>query len=57
MTFVIEVPGPYMYLSAISFEALSSNGAPEIPGYDLFFLSLAIITISALIIKKKFKKE
>ena len=57
MWFEIEVIGPYMYLSAISYEVMPEDGTPPIPGYDLFFLSLVIITVSTLIVKKLRKKK
>ncbi|MFX0028003.1 MAG: hypothetical protein ACFE8B_02245 [Candidatus Hermodarchaeota archaeon] len=59
MTFQIQIAGPYMYISAVSYEELppDGDGTPPIPGYDLLILSLAIITVSALLIKKMYKKK
>jgi hypothetical protein len=59
MTFEIEVMDPHMIISAISYEPLPSDGdgIPPIPGYDLFFLTLAIITVSAMLVKKLRKKK
>ncbi|MFX1569984.1 MAG: hypothetical protein ACFFCV_16640 [Promethearchaeota archaeon] len=59
MTFEIEVTGPYMFLSAVSYEAIPEDGGgetPPIPGYDLFFLAIAMITVSAIVVKKIRKK-
>ncbi len=57
MTYEIEVMDPHVFISAISYEASSSDGTPEIPGYDLFFIYLMIIVISGIAIKKTRKRK
>ncbi|MFW9902160.1 MAG: hypothetical protein ACFFDY_12920, partial [Candidatus Thorarchaeota archaeon] len=56
-TITIQMPTfPFGLISAMAYLD-SEDLPPEIPGYDLFFLSLAIITVSAILVKKIHKKK
>ncbi len=58
-TIIIEME-PYMFnkciISAMAYISLEELGG-EIPGYDLFFMSLMIVLVSSLIVKKVRKKK
>ena len=54
--FEFPVDSPFAVISAISYESAEPEEPEEIPGYDLFLISLLITMISAIILKKKRKK-
>jgi len=52
ITFEYPIPSPYAIISAISYDL---GLPPEIPGYDFFLISLLIIIVSAVLIRKRRK--
>ncbi|MFX0136919.1 MAG: hypothetical protein ACFFDN_24995 [Candidatus Hodarchaeota archaeon] len=52
ITFEYPIPSPYAMISAISYDM---GLPPEIPGYDLYLISLLIIIVSAILIRRRRK--
>lgn len=56
--FEFPVGGPFAVISAISYDIVEPEPEEpeEIPGYDLFLISLLIVIVSGILLKKKRKK-
>ncbi len=59
VTFEFPTDSPFAVISAMSYNVRGDQGEgePEIPGFDLYLISLMIIVISAIVIKRKLKRK
>jgi len=59
ITFEFPMDSPWAVISAMSYQVREEpeDGQPEIPGFDLYFISLLIVVISAIVIKRKLKRK
>ena len=59
ITFEFPMDSPWAVISAMSYQVREEpeDGEPEIPGFDLYLISLMIIVISAIVIKRKLKRK
>lgn len=59
ITFEFPTEIPWAVISAMSYQVREEpeDGEPEIPGFDLFLISLLIVVISAIVIKRKLKRK